>query len=213
MLSLAVHLLLLGTGFAFARFAGELFFPNRDPVMVTLIGKEGSSRRDGEQKKVGRVPPVPVQREKQRPLSAPEEPAQKQSGISEPRSVSAPNAAGRLVQEQPPAITSPERGNSTESGRTAGNQSGSVSSEQWAVIVSSIERVKSYPRLARERGIEGVVHLRFRLKPQGEVDRVEIVKSSGFDILDQASVTTVYRASPMPYVTGWIELPIAYVLK
>jgi protein TonB len=81
------------------------------------------------------------------------------------------------------------------------------------VIVSSIERVKSYPRLARERGIEGVVHLRFRVRPQGEVDRVEVVRSSGYEILDTASVRTVYRAAPMPYVSGWIEVPIAYVLK
>lgn len=206
-------MLLFGTGLAFARFAGELFLPNREPVMVTLIGKEGSSRRDGEQKKNGRVSPVPVQQEKQRPRSAPEQPAEKQSRNPEPRSVSVPNAAGSSLQKQAPLITGPERGNSAYSDQAAGNESGSISSEQWAVIVSSIERVKNYPRLARERGIEGTVRVRFRLKPQGEVDRVEIVKSSGFDILDQASVTTVYRASPMPYVTGWIELPMAYVLK
>ena len=92
-------------------------------------------------------------------------------------------------------------------------QFGLVPTEQWAVIVSSIERVKSYPRFARERGIQGVVHLRFRVRPQGEVDRVEIVRSSGYEILDTASVRTVYRAAPMPYVSGWIEVPISYVLK
>ncbi len=92
-------------------------------------------------------------------------------------------------------------------------QFGLVPAEQWAVIVSSIERVKSYPRFARERGIQGVVHLRFRVRPQGEVDRVEIVRSSGYEILDTASVRTVYRAAPMPYVSGWIEVPISYVLK
>jgi len=57
------------------------------------------------------------------------------------------------------------------------------------------------------------VHLRFRVRPQGEVDRVEIVRSSGYEILDTASVRTVYRAAPMPYVSGWIEVPISYVLK
>jgi protein TonB len=98
-------------------------------------------------------------------------------------------------------------------GRAGGAEFGLVSSEQWARIVFLIERVKNYPRFARERGIEGVVHVRFRLRPQGEVDRVEIVKSSGSEILDESSIRTVYRAAPMPYVNGWVEVPIAYVLK
>jgi protein TonB len=67
--------------------------------------------------------------------------------------------------------------------------------------------------MARERGIEGVVRLRFRLSPSGSIERVEVTKSSGHTILDTASVNTVYRAGPMPYVSGWVDVPIAYVLK
>jgi protein TonB len=85
--------------------------------------------------------------------------------------------------------------------------------EQWAVIISSLERVKTYPRMARERGIQGVVRVRFKLRPAGDVETVEIVKSSGYDVLDTASIQTVYRAAPMPYVSGWVEVPMAYVLK
>jgi TonB family protein len=55
--------------------------------------------------------------------------------------------------------------------------------------------------------------VRFKLKPSGEIDRVEIVKSSGYDILDSASIRTLYRAGPLPYVNGWVEVPMAYVLK
>lgn len=90
---------------------------------------------------------------------------------------------------------------------------GQVSAEQWAVIESQIERSKSYPRPARERGIQGVVRVRFKLKPSGDVAQVEIAKSSGYDVLDAASVKTVYRAAPMPYVSGWLEVPMTYVLK
>jgi protein TonB len=90
---------------------------------------------------------------------------------------------------------------------------GVISAEQWAVIESQIERSKNYPRMARERGIQGVVRVRFKLKPSGDVDRVEIAKSSGYDVLDAASVKTVYRAAPMPYVNGWLEVPMTYVLK
>jgi protein TonB len=85
--------------------------------------------------------------------------------------------------------------------------------EQWAAIESAIRRHKNYPRLARERGIEGVVRLRFTLNPTGAVDKIEILQSSGSEVLDNASVQAVYRATPMPYIKGWVEIPIAYVLK
>jgi TonB family protein len=45
------------------------------------------------------------------------------------------------------------------------------------------------------------------------VDQVEISKSSGYAVLDTASVKTVYRASPMPYVSGWVTVPITYMVK
>ena len=106
----------------------------------------------------------------------------------------------------------PQEGTSASgAGRVSGI--GVVSAEQWAVIESQIERAKNYPRMARERGIQGVVRVRFKLKPSGDVDRVEIASSSGYDVLDDASVKTVYRASPMPYVNGWLEVPMTYVLK
>lgn len=90
---------------------------------------------------------------------------------------------------------------------------GSIAPEQWAAIESAIERAKSYPRLARERGVEGVVRLRFMLKPSGAIEKIEVLESSGSDLLDTASVRAVSRAAPMPYVNGWVEVPIAYVLK
>jgi TonB family protein len=90
---------------------------------------------------------------------------------------------------------------------------GIIAPEQWSSIVSAIERTKNYPRLARERGIEGVVRLRFRINPEGAIEKIEIVESSGSEILDNASVRAVYRAAPLPVVSGWIEMPIKYVLK
>lgn len=90
---------------------------------------------------------------------------------------------------------------------------GIIAPKQWAAIQAAIEGTKNYPRLARERGIEGEVRLRFRLNSSGIVEAVEVVKSSGYEILDTASIRAVYRAAPMPAVQGWIEVPIAYVLK
>ena len=90
---------------------------------------------------------------------------------------------------------------------------GIIPPEQWSLIVSAIERTKNYPRLARERGIEGEVRLRFKINAEGAVEKIEILESSGSDILDNASVRAVYRAVPLPAVSGWIEIPMKYVLK
>jgi TonB family protein len=106
-----------------------------------------------------------------------------------------------------PMMASRGMGNGTDPGF------GLIDPEQWLLIVSAIERTKSYPRLARERGTEGVVRLRFRLSPEGSIEKIEIIESSGSTILDSASIRAVYLAAPMPYVQGWIEVPIAYVLK
>jgi TonB family protein len=92
----------------------------------------------------------------------------------------------------------------------AGSQFGVLSPDQWQLIQAALERAKTYPRQARERGIEGIVHIRFKILPSGAVERVELVKSSGYEILDSASVRTIYQAGPLPYVKGWVEVPIAY---
>jgi protein TonB len=101
----------------------------------------------------------------------------------------------------------------------SGSHDGSVhsgsafSSGQWKLLQEAIEKAKTYPRLARERGVEGVVLIRFKVAPSGDIEKVAVVKSSGSDILDQASVRTVQRAAPMPYLNGWVEVPMSYVLK
>ncbi len=41
----------------------------------------------------------------------------------------------------------------------------------------------------------------------------EVMKSPGCEILDSASISAVHRAAPMPYVNGWVEMPMRYVLK
>ncbi len=200
-ISFALHLVLFGGGLAFARFSGLLSWGHREPIMVTLVGDGGNSMSSG---KHGR------QRNNLLPAPQP-------AGLP-PLSEAAPDRESAAMNASyGQAGTGGEAGSGEGTGpgdgRAGGSSSGSVSPKQWAVIVSSIERVKSYPHLARERGIQGTVRLRFRVKPEGEVERVEIVKSSGHEILDTASIRTLYRAAPMPYVNGWLEVPVSYVLK
>lgn len=69
-----------------------------------------------------------------------------------------------------------------------------------------------YPPAAREAGIQGQVLLRFRLRPEGGVLSVEVIRSSGSAILDRASEETVTRSAPYPYFPGWIRLPLSFRL-
>jgi protein TonB len=209
LLSWAVHLFLFGTGLVFARYSDGLLSGHRGPIMVSLVGRGGDTS-EGNPAKKQRQRRLKPRMAQERSSSVPE-----QTEIRSPVPETMPavtNGADDPLSRDADTATDDSAGGSAD-GQTGGGEFGLVSPEQWAVIVSSIERVKNYPRFARERGIEGVVHVRFRLRPQGDVDRIEIVKSSGSEILDESSIRTVYRAAPMPYVSGWVEVPIAYVLK
>jgi len=48
-----------------------------------------------------------------------------------------------------------------------------------------------YPELARRRGLEGDVALRFQVLPDGRVGDVFVEKSSGFQVLDEAAMSAV----------------------
>jgi protein TonB len=75
-----------------------------------------------------------------------------------------------------------------------------------------IEEAKTYPEAARRDAVQGTVDLRFRIAPDGSVEVMEILHSSGFRILDEASKQTIQRAAPYPPVAGWIRLPVSYRL-
>ena len=79
-------------------------------------------------------------------------------------------------------------------------------------IRRQIEQAKIYPDAARREGIQGTVELRFRIATDGSVEAVEILRSSGFGILDEASQQTIRRAAPYPLIRGWIRLPLSYRL-
>ncbi len=211
-LSLGLHVLLFGAGLAFARFGGLLPGNAGRSITVALVdlGSGQSGKAEGRVAARETVRPRP----KQEPVRQQQAESIVRDSVQEASAVPAfPQPAGGTLQASGQAGTTIGPGESSGQASLTGVSSGAVSSEEWAVIVSSIEKAKTYPRLARKNGIEGVVRLRFRIRPEGRVEKVEIVKSSGSEILDTASVSTVYRAGPMPAVNGWVEVPIAYVLQ
>ncbi len=79
-----------------------------------------------------------------------------------------------------------------------------------AEIMRRIEKAKRYPRMARRMGTEGQATVRFRIKTDGKVEGVELLDSSGSEILDQASLETVQRSAPLPYKEGWLKVVIIF---
>jgi TonB family protein len=77
-------------------------------------------------------------------------------------------------------------------------------------ILRKLEAAKRYPRMARKMGIEGTAVVRFKLEPEGRVEAVEVVDSSGSEILDKASLETVRAAAPFPYKEGWLKVGIVF---
>lgn len=59
-------------------------------------------------------------------------------------------------------------------------------------------RLRRYPPRASMRQIEGTVLVAFELDASGKVLARSIERSSGHDILDEAALSLIDRASPMP---------------
>jgi TonB family protein len=202
-LSIAVHAAVFGSAFAFAQYGASFIGNGYHTIMVSLVGPGtgGTGRSVAaplRRPAAPEVPAAPAMDEAARPQEARESGAP-ESSASSPREVIGDGEA--------------DAGSGQHSSGSGGPEGQELSAEQWQEIRSALERTKTYPRLARERGIEGTVLVRFHVLPSGEVDAVEVSRSSGAKVLDDASVKTVYRAAPVPYVAGWIEVPMVYQLS
>ena len=65
-------------------------------------------------------------------------------------------------------------------------------------VVAKLRRAKKYPSKARRKNLSGIVQISFTIAKNGSVSGVQIARSSGHQILDQAALDMVRRASPMP---------------
>ena len=80
------------------------------------------------------------------------------------------------------------------------------------IIADSIE----YPIVARKMGWEGTVVIAFTLSKGGDLLGVEIIKSSGYSLLDEYTVSVikeVYKRFPLPESDVRIKIPVSYHLE
>ncbi|MGB9715346.1 MAG: energy transducer TonB [Thermodesulfovibrionales bacterium] len=82
-----------------------------------------------------------------------------------------------------------------------------------SAIRTAIENAKTYPLLARKRGMEGTVIVSFKIDRKGLPYDIKILKSSGYKILDEEVQRMLRKASPFPELDGEIAIPITFRLK
>jgi protein TonB len=116
-------------------------------------------------------------------------------------------------------------GNGTGSGRGSGSGAGSeITAEQkrkqylaehFTYIRDIIERNLSYPPRAQRMGWAGTVVVSLSVRKDGRVGDIRIVKSSGYEILDDNVIETVRKVEPFPRPPVPVELkiPLSYRLE
>lgn len=74
-------------------------------------------------------------------------------------------------------------------------------------IVALLQKTKRYPRTARRKGWEGAVAVTLHLLPSGELERVELARTSGYESLDDAALQAVQQAQPFPAFPPVLSAP------
>lgn len=71
-----------------------------------------------------------------------------------------------------------------------------------------------YPRLAIKRELQGSVTVRVRVTPEGKPSNTEILKSSGYELLDRAALDAIskWKFHPRP-AAYFVEKDIVFQLK
>jgi protein TonB len=88
-----------------------------------------------------------------------------------------------------------------------------------APTARSGNRPPRYPQEARRAKQEGTARLRIEVREDGTVGKIELVRSSGFPLLDRAAIDAVAAWRFEPAMTqghaeiSLIDLPIEFVLK
>ena len=90
---------------------------------------------------------------------------------------------------------------------------------QQATPLYQVNPPPEYPRLARRRGMEGVVLLTALIDISGHVQGLEIITSSGHNILDQAALKAVQHWLFHPGIIDnklhemWVNVPVRFRLQ
>lgn len=78
------------------------------------------------------------------------------------------------------------------------------------IIRTAIQKNLVYPYIAIKKKMEGTVIAEFSINQNGAPENISILKSSGHEILDKAAKDSIKKASPFPFVSRSIEVPVTF---
>ncbi|MSN97082.1 energy transducer TonB [Campylobacter sp. FMV-PI01] len=152
------------------------------------------------------VKPEPKPEPKKKPEKKKEKQKQKIAAPPKPKAlVKGPEQSGDLAAAVGPKNNEPIR-----------LASGGGNPSLWGAILAHIKAHKNYPKIAKRLRQQGTVHVEFLLKSDGTTSGIKIVKSSGFQSLDEAALNTVKKASskfPKPDKDYILTVPIVYSIN
>ena len=158
------------------------------------------------------IPPGPPQQEQARPEPEP-------APTPEPKIELPPDVVPEVIDPYQPPQTEQQDDPSDEANvdrtlappdvqaasaaRYAARQTTSGTSGRAAVtwqglLLGHLEKYRRYPRSAERRRDEGVTYVRFSVDREGNAHEVRIGRSSGHPLLDEETLATVQRATPVP---------------
>ncbi|MCA1779544.1 MAG: energy transducer TonB [Xanthomonadaceae bacterium] len=78
------------------------------------------------------------------------------------------------------------------------NQIGGAEASYMRGWVAKVERIgnMNYPEQARRQNIDGSLVLAVDVLPDGSIERIQLMRSSGYDLLDEAAIRIVRLAAP-----------------
>lgn len=64
-----------------------------------------------------------------------------------------------------------------------------------------------YPKIAADFNEMGMVGVGYTISPNGQISQVKLIKTSGYDILDQAALDAIHAMSPVKNVSAYLDKP------
>lgn len=122
----------------------------------------------------------------------------------------------------PTSVIAPTSGKSSDADAVSASdpRAEKASADYFSMISAHLNRKKDYPSEAKKARQQGVVTVRFTVHPDGDITNSSIKKSSGFALLDNATLDLMRRVAPLPKMPKFmpqksvtIALPIDYSLR
>jgi protein TonB len=144
-------------------------------------------------------PPPPEEKPKEKPKEPPKPKPQPKPAQTAPKTPAASGATGTGPVSTPGPGTGggPGEGQGGVGGGTGKGNPNALAAYKTKVQ-RKLERYKKYPPSARNSKQEGTVTVRFTINRSGKVVSSQLVKGSGFPILDDEVMALLRRVDPFP---------------